>query len=228
MDYYFILVDPAVPENVGASARAIKTMGFANLRLINPCEYKEGKAQWVAHGSKEILENAEVFNCFDDAIKDLDFIVGTTSKKRRTNQDYYYPDHLKEVISNKVGSIAKVGIVFGREESGLSNEELKQCDLISSIRLIEPYPSLNLSQSVMLYAYELSQLKTKASRSRKTVEREGLHALKDKVTRILDIIEINQKINIEPRIMERLMMMGDDDIHLVHSICNSILEKHDK
>ena len=170
MDHFFILVEPAVPENIGASARAIKTMGFNNLRMVNPCDFRDGKAQWVAHGSREILDNAGVYKDLETATADLDFIVGTTSKKRRTNQDYYYPDHLKEIISSKQKSINKLGIVFGREESGLSNEELKLCDLISTIRLSRPYPSLNLSQSVMLYAYELSQLKKKPLKSRKVVE----------------------------------------------------------
>jgi len=225
MEYFFILVEPAVPENIGASARAIKTMGFAHLRLVNPCDFKEGKAQWLAHGSREILDNAGVYMDLEAATVDLDFIVGTTSKKRRTNQDYYYPDHLKEIISGKQVTVNKVGIVFGREESGLSNEELSLCDLISTIRLSSPYPSLNLSQSVMLYAYELSQLKKKPVKSQKVVEEQSLHALKDKVSRILELIEINQKINIEPRIMERLALLEDDDIHLLHSVCNSLIEK---
>ncbi len=228
MDYYFILFEPAVPENVGASARALKTMGFSKLRLVHPCDFKDGKAQWLAHGSREILEKAQVFDDFKKAIEDLDFIVGTTSKKRRTNHDYYYPDHLKQIISNKEGSIARVGIVFGREESGLTNQELSHCDLISTMRLKNPYPSLNLSQSVMLYAYELSQLNMVIRKSGKKTEENSLHSLKSKVGRVLEIIEIKQMVNIEPRIMERLMLLGDDDSHLVHSFCNNFLEKYDK
>lgn len=228
MEIFFILVEPAVPENIGASARALKTMGFTKLRLVNPVDFHQGKAQWVAHGSREILEKAEIYNDFDSSINDLDFIIGTTSKRRRTNYDYYYPGHLKKLIENKQNTVNKIGIVFGREESGLSNDEIRKCDLVSTIRMVDPYPSLNLSQAVMLYAYELSDLQNIKRKVSGKGKNESLHALKKKISRILDIMEINRKVNIAPRIMERIMMLGDDDIHLIHSFCNNFLEKYDK
>ena len=65
----FILVEPKVPENIGAAARAIKTMGFGKLCLVNPCEYKTGKARWLAHGSNDILDDAQVFTSLEAAVE---------------------------------------------------------------------------------------------------------------------------------------------------------------
>ena len=79
---HFILVEPGLPENVGAAARALKTMGFHSLRLVNPCDHLQDRARWVAHGSTDILENARVFTSLEDAVADVDMIVGTSAKSR--------------------------------------------------------------------------------------------------------------------------------------------------
>jgi tRNA/rRNA methyltransferase len=83
MQIFFILVEPAVQENVGAAARAIKTMGFSRLILVNPCDYLSGPARWLAHGSGEILDNAQVFPSLKEAIVNFDFVVGTSAKKTK-------------------------------------------------------------------------------------------------------------------------------------------------
>ena len=82
MNISFILVEPAVPENIGAAARAIKTMGFNDLRLVNPCDHLDMRAKMLAHASHEILENAKIFTNLSDAIADLDFTIATSAKQR--------------------------------------------------------------------------------------------------------------------------------------------------
>jgi tRNA/rRNA methyltransferase len=82
MQIHFILVEPAVPENVGAAARAIKTMGFTSLRLVNTQAHKDERAGWLAHASNEILENADEFHTLKEATKDIDWIIGTSAKKK--------------------------------------------------------------------------------------------------------------------------------------------------
>ncbi|MCK5368925.1 MAG: hypothetical protein KAQ62_10245, partial [Cyclobacteriaceae bacterium] len=125
MEISFVLVEPAVPENIGAAARALKTMGFSDLRLVNPTDHLADPAKWLAHGSQDILENATIYRDFQDAIKDLDFLIGTTAKKRSVKEDYFNPDEAKKIIEDKSDILSKVGIIFGREESGLKNEELR-------------------------------------------------------------------------------------------------------
>lgn len=81
MQIHFILVEPAVPENVGAAARAMKTMGFTSLRLVNTKAHLAEEASWLAHASNEILENAQEFKTLQEAIHDIDWIIGTSAKK---------------------------------------------------------------------------------------------------------------------------------------------------
>ncbi|MFP4448001.1 MAG: tRNA/rRNA methyltransferase, partial [Bacteroidales bacterium] len=158
MNLYFILIEPAVPENIGAAARAIKTMGFRSLWIVNSKQYQEEKAKHLAHGANEILENARYFSTFKEMLSELDFSVATTSKSRSVRFEYLEGKNLHSFLSQKTNIVNNTGIIFGREKYGLSNEELKQCDIISSIPQINNYPSLNLGQAVMLYAYLLSDL----------------------------------------------------------------------
>ena len=155
----FVLVEPAVPENIGAAARAIKTMGFTELRWVNPATPGAYMARWLAHGSGDVLDSAKIFSSLTEAISDLDFTIGTTAKNRSTKADYHTPEMALQIAKSKEDVITRIGIVFGREESGLTNEELKQCDIASTIQLANPYPSINLAQSVMLYAYVFSTLR---------------------------------------------------------------------
>jgi len=224
IDIYFILVEPAVPENIGAAARAIKTMGFSSLRLVNPANHLADEARWLAHGSNDILENAQIFNSLKDAVKDIDWIIGTTAKKRKVNQDYYPADKLNELIRAKSSTIKSLAIVFGREESGLTNEELSLCHTVTNVPMKTSYPSLNLAQSVMIYAYTLSMLDYNLLVVDVEKNENEFKALKNKVEAILSEIGFKENTAIYNRIMERIMVLGETDIHLIHSICNKLNE----
>ena len=227
MNIHFILVEPTVPENVGASARAIKTMGFKSLRLINPCNYLNDKAQMLAFGSVNILKNARVFSKLRDALYDIDFVIGTTAKKRLVKNEYYTCPEIYKLIKRKPKTVNNTAIVFGRESKGLLNSEIKLCDIVSTIPMKTKYPSLNLAQTVMIYAYTLSPLALGESKSKKEpTDKSQLRVLKQNVSQIMKMVEI--KPNINNRIMERLGALGDGDIHLLHSLCYKLLQKLDK
>lgn len=219
----FILVEPAVPENIGAAARALNTMGFNDLRLVNPANHLADKAKWLAHGSISVLEKAKLFTSFEAAVADLDFIIGTTAKKRSARYDYYRPEVAKEILFSKSGVVSKAGIVFGREESGLKNHELAQCDIASSIPLKNQYPSINLAQSVMLYAYVFSELPKEAEKH-KTI---NLHPtplyreLKENAKSILAKINIEKDSVMYGRMMERLATANEDDVRLFLSFAKN-------
>lgn len=226
MELYFILVAPKVPENIGASARAIKTMGFRNLRLVRPENFPDEKAFHVAHGSNDILHQAKIFETLEKATSDLDFIVGTSAKKRSIKYDYYPLKDLAVILNKKGNHIKKTGLVFGKEESGLSNRDLEQCDLVTFIPLHAPYPSLNLGQAVMLTAYELSGLHHETKKESHSGT--GYKQLRQKVSIILEktgILEGSVKYN---RIMERLAITGADDINLLHTIGNALINSLEK
>ncbi len=222
MQIHFILVEPAVPENVGAAARAIKTMGFSSLRLVNTEAHLDEKASWLAHASNEILENAQEFNSLKEATRDIDWIIGTSAKKRRVNEDYYPSNKINDLIKAKASSVKNIAIVFGREESGLTNEELKLCDIITSVPMKTTYPSLNLGQSVMIYAYTLSMLEINEKMPDQKADQAELNILKLKTENILSDIGFKKDSAIYNRIMERLMILGETDIHLLLSIEHKI------
>lgn len=215
MEFSFILVEPARAGNVGSAARAIRTMGFKSLRLINPCDHLSSEARKLAYGSHDVLMKAEVFNNLEDALADLDFVIATTAKKRTVWNDYFTPSESLDIIKTKGEAIDKVGILFGREESGLTTNELELSDLRSTIPLASSYPSVNLAQSVMIYAYEFSNFKEVQRTDINNTATEGAQGvLKQKALELLKRLEINRNPNLSRRIMERLMIGGEDDLHL--------------
>lgn len=222
----FILVEPAVPENVGAAARAIKTMGFTDLRLVNPCDYLDMKAKMLAHASHDILENAKVFSSLSDAIAGLDFTIATSAKQRWVKLDIISSNQLLQYLEDKGDTISQIGIVFGREESGLTNEEISLCNRVSTIPLAAPYPSINLAQTVMIYAYALSTLdKGFTENEEESVNPESFKSLKQKVNELLNVAEITPDMMIHGRIHERITELNEKDIRLLHSVTSKLLDK---
>jgi len=149
----FILVEPGSFGNIGAAARAIKTCGFRNLILVNPkIDHTQPETYWLAHQSEDILQQVQISNSFKEVISDQRLVIGTTQRKRH----FKFPLYSPEEISVKIEQLAvnhPVAIVFGRERTGLKNEELLQCHLHSTIHTATFKPALNLAQSVMIYAH---------------------------------------------------------------------------
>ncbi len=226
MNINFILVNPGVPENIGASARAMNTMGFHDLRLVNPCDYLNEKAMMLAHGSHTVLQEAAIYPSLKEAIRDLGFVIGSTAKKRSAKQDYYPARQIPELLEKKKDSISNVALVFGREESGLTNEEISLCDLVTTIPMNTSYPSLNLSQAVMIYAYIASGYGSPEDDTPPTPpDTESYLSLKKRILEILDQTTIGDNKTLLNRIMERVALLGEDDIHLLHSITHEISSK---
>ena len=224
----FILSSPAREENVGAAARAIKTMGMARLRLVNPlCDHMGERALATAHGSRDVLEEAAVFSSLPEAAEDLSLLIGSAAKKRNIREDRHPLNELPDLLKRKGDMLRRVGIAFGGEESGLSNRELDQCDLLTTIPMARKYPSLNLAQAVMVYASTLSGL-TLDIASKKQIPATGdeLKVVKEKAMQVLSDVEIPEDHIIHRRIMERLMMLDQDDMHLFHSFCKFYLKKY--
>ncbi len=225
MNICFILVEPAVPENVGAAARAIKTMGFTELRLVNPCDYLSTKAKMLAHASNDILEKAKVYSTLADAVVDLDFTIATSAKQRWVKVDIIPSNKLVKFLDEKGNTISNIGVVFGREESGLSNEEINLCNRVSTIPLASPYPSINLAQTVMIYAYTLSTISQQVDNSvEEETNPESFRMLQQRVKELLTIANITPDMLIYGRIHERITALNASDIRLLHSITSKLLD----
>jgi len=228
MNIAFILVEPAIPENVGAAARAIKTMGFTDFRLVNPCDYLSTKAKMLAHASHDILENAKVSTSLAEAVSDLDFIIATTAKQRWVKLDIIPSNKLLQFLLEKEDTISNVGIVFGREESGLTNDEINLCNRVSTIPLVAPFPSINLAQTVMIYAYALTTLYQNESNVKEPNNTHSFKSLQHKVNETLKIAGITPEMMIYGRIHERITELSAKDIRLLHSVTSKLLDAINK
>jgi len=151
-----LIMEPQSPGNLGSIARAAKNMGVTTIRLINPAPFLTEEAYRLAHGSKEVLESFVCFDTLQEAIADIQVLVGTTMRHREKQWPMYEPKELAEhLIPHSQES--KIGILFGREAHGLSNDELRLCHILSCIPTATMYPAINLAQAVMIYNYEFFQ-----------------------------------------------------------------------
>lgn len=227
MKICIILNHPTTPENIGAAARALKTMGFSDLRLVDPCDHLSDRAHWLAHGSEDILESAQVFNSITAAISDIDFLIGTSAKKRPSKNENIPARKLTQLLQNKGTTIQSVGILFGTEDRGLSNEQLAVCDILSHIPIKQAQPSLNLAQAVMIYAYELSPiLQNKSRQTAPKPTEQAYRKLKQNVIDVLVELGLDNRMPIHNRIIERLALLGEKDTHLIQSILTTLAKKN--
>ena len=151
---YFILVRPQMGENIGSVARAIKNFNIKHLRIVNPkCHWPNHKALATSVGAKDILKSTKVYNSIEKSIGDLDIIFASTSRIRRINKKIISILDLKSKVKKK----RKIGILFGPEVSGLSNDEISYADYLVKIPTNKKFSSLNLSHSVIIFCFQLFQ-----------------------------------------------------------------------
>jgi len=151
---YIILHSIENPGNIGSAARAMKNMGLENMVLINPPDLEAEEAKKLAYMSYDIIEKANIVSSFDEAISMVDITIATTRRKGKWRERFLPPEEISDLILRKK-EVNKVGIIFGTEKTGLTNNEVIKCDYASEIPTVVDYPSLNISQAVMIYVYEL-------------------------------------------------------------------------
>ena len=150
----FVLVGTTHPGNIGAAARAMKTMGILNLHLVEPLHYPSAEATARVSGADDILASAVVHDNLQSAIEGCHQVYGMSARLRHLTVPIVDPRQaVKQIQQHHDG--AQVAIVFGREHSGLSNDELDRCQKLINIPANEAYSSLNLAAAVQVFAYEL-------------------------------------------------------------------------
>ena len=158
-DIEFILVEPSHSGNIGACARAIKNMGFKKLGIVKPRKTITKEAYYRAKSAKDILDNALIYESFDQAIEDKNLILATSARERTIPWPTFFIDDMsKEIKSELQSSKNKTAVIFGREDNGLSNEELQKCHIHLVIPTSVEYPSLNLSHALQLVAFEIRKI----------------------------------------------------------------------
>ncbi|STY62906.1 tRNA (cytosine(32)/uridine(32)-2'-O)-methyltransferase TrmJ [Mannheimia haemolytica] len=149
-----ILVETSLPANIGSAARAMKTMGLTHLRLVAPKQPLDEQAEALAAGAKDVLDNAQCYATFDEAIADCQLVIGTSARLRHLQNTLIEPRDCGELVVNRA-NLGKVAIVFGRERVGLTNEELLKCQYHLHFPTNPDYGSLNLAMAVQLASYEI-------------------------------------------------------------------------
>jgi tRNA/rRNA methyltransferase len=221
----FILVEPKVPENVGAAARALKTMGFDDLRVVKSTAHRAEGARWLAHGAADVLDRTAAFATLKAALRGCDFAAGATARVRIRRKDYHTPQELRVLLEKKKGAVQSAAVVFGREECGLTNEELDMCDIVTSVPIKARFPSLNLAQAVMVYAYALSPLsleRRKTAAPAGSAEESERSHLGRQAGRLLNELGFASGSSVHRRIMDRIAVLGGIDMRLAHSVITRI------
>ncbi|WP_286265682.1 tRNA (cytosine(32)/uridine(32)-2'-O)-methyltransferase TrmJ [Thalassotalea atypica] len=149
-----VLVNTSDCRNIGSAARAMKTMGLSQLVLVDPIEMPNGQAQALAAGATDVLADAKVVNTLEEAIVDCGLVVGTSARSRTLPWPMLDPRECGEKLIKEVPDYS-VALVFGRESSGLTNEELQLCHFHVQIPANPEYSSLNLAMAVQTLSYEV-------------------------------------------------------------------------
>ena len=152
----FILVGTSHPGNIGAAARAMKNMGIKQMGLVAPKDFPHEEAFFRAKAATDVLEEAVVHKSLNEAISEIKLVIGTSARNRKVPWPIVSPrEAAEEIVSFTKASKDKIAVVFGREDRGLTNDELGLCNLHVHIPSSEEYPSLNLSQAIQIIAYEI-------------------------------------------------------------------------
>ena len=222
MHLSIVLVAPARAENIGAAARAMKTMGFTDLRIVDSTAHLEPSARWVAHGSGDILDNITTYATLADALHDISFTVATTARSRAKFHYYATPAELVPMLSEKSQWLEKAALVFGREDSGLTNEELELADVLTGAPMVADYPSLNLGQAVMVYCYQLATLIQQPTKSDTTADQHQLQALRERAMALLTTLAVADDIKLVDWLQQRLGLLEQRDTAMLHRLLHDI------
>ncbi|MCT4701864.1 tRNA/rRNA methyltransferase [Enterobacteriaceae bacterium H20N1] len=217
-----ILVSPARAENVGAAARAMKTMGFTELRIVASDAHLKPEARWVAHGAGDILDNVQHFATLADALHDVNFSVATTARSRAKFHYYATPQELAPLLEEKREWVGTAALVFGREDSGLTNEELELADVLTGVPMVADYPSLNLGQAVMVYCYQLSSLMQLPEVQKQQADAQQLSALRQRITALTTRLDVADDQKMADWLQQRLGLLTQRDTAMLHRLLHDI------
>jgi len=150
-----ILIETSNSANIGSALRAMKTMSFTKLCLVNPKDYPSEQVETLAANAKDLIEDIEVVKSIDEALEGLNFVIGTSSRTRKVPWPNEPLDEVSPKIINESNEGKNIGILFGREDRGLTNDELQRCNLHVHIPANESYPVLNIAMAVQVVCYQL-------------------------------------------------------------------------
>ena len=233
----FVLLEPSRAGNTGAAARAIYNMGFKNLAIVNSSVHLEDEALDFAMKGINVLKKSAVYKTFEEAVSDSSLIVGLTRRRGKKRGLFINFDEGIKTIRER-GALNRISLVFGRENSGLSNMETEKCNFLMTIPTGSVSSSINLSQSVLLVAYELSEHKIKSSPGKtiKSVSEKKLDFLFREIENTLLFLGYEKRGNRDlqhsiMRTMKGLFTrngLTDAEMNMFLGLCREIRKKSEK
>jgi len=229
----FILHKPQLSENIGACARAMKNFNFSKLIVIKPKPmFPNDKIVATSVGAQEIIAKSKVYESLEPAMKNIDFLISTTSRFRNKNIKHIKLNELNKIDFNK-----KVAFLFGPEASGLSNNEISFSNYVLQIPSNSKFKSLNLSHSLIIVAQTIFQLlnvkKTKYFKSKKikTASKKKIQAMVNLCIKHLDEISFFKPKEKKPKMLENLrsifykMDLSEKETRILSSVFATLAKK---
>ncbi len=186
----FILVEPQMGENIGAAARAMWNFGLETMRIVDPRDgWPNERAEAMAASATHVLEQADLYTTTREAVADLTLVYATTARPRDLTKRVLTPEAAAQEIRAQIAAGEKVGVLFGRERTGLENDDIERANAVITVPVNPSFPSLNLAQCSLLLGYEW--LKAADTTLPETLEpgRDGFAERAD-VDRLLDFMEV--------------------------------------
>ena len=229
-----VLVETSHPGNIGAAARAMKTMGLTKLILVQPKTFPSMEAVALASNAEDVLDNAIVVETLDEAIADCHWVFGTSARDRHLSWPMVTPREMAQKVGDQVHEGMEIALVFGSERTGLSNEQLKRCHAHVHIPTNPDYSSLNLAQAVQILCYECrlacadivaSEVQEDTLATQKEVQ--GFYEHLQQALFHLQILDPNHPKKMMRR-LERLFQrahLSVDEVNILRGICKAILTR---
>ena len=234
--FRIVLCETSHPGNIGSVARAMKTMGFSDLYLVNPKDFPSKHAEALACGAEDILKKATRVSTLEGALKNINHVIGFTARKRELTQPHKNVRDLSKQLINEASN-NKIAIIFGNETNGLSNLELQHCQSLGFIDANSKYSSLNLAHAVQIVCHEIrmvSELPIKNKILKQITKKYVSHDLQNgfykHLEEILDEIGFLKKIQAN-RLMMRLRLlfnrtqMEKEEVNILRGILSEIQKK---
>ena len=185
----FILVEPQMGENIGAAARAMWNFGLDRMRIVNPRDgWPNERAEAMATGATHVLSDASLHETTREATADLSWVYATTARPRDLTKRVLTPEAAAHEMRERIAAGDKVGVLFGRERSGLENEDIERSSAVITVPVNPAFGSLNLAQCSLLIGYEWLKVADKTPPEDLDPGRDGF-AVKADVDCLIDFME---------------------------------------
>lgn len=195
---HLVLVEPKQPGNIGSVVRAMKNMGLSHLRLVNPVPFREEAEQKkMGYRSQEIIAAAREFPTLSDALQGISQVFLATAKAGKWKRDFLTPAQAAAQIAASASG-EKIALVFGREDKGVSTNESQLANYFIRIPMAGTYPSLNLSQAVMVVVYELFKAASEGGRGPelpRMAEKRAFERITNNIWDLMKSLEVREPEN---------------------------------